>query len=191
MKKIRLVRYSALAAAVASALLGISPASAAARSAGQATATSEGRSVRERVDSRNLVLTAALEVRDAKGTTILNLPAGTSVGRERVETQFATTGAAIRQRTELSDVILSEPAEVVDRSTGGTVVLPAGTAMRVRLDQRMDANGNVVRDRIDLRALKPDGTELRIRDRAPEIDVVALGLEARSELLASRRDAGG
>lgn len=188
MKKIRMVRCSALAAAVASALVSNAPESAQASWAGESPSrvVNGGRSVRERVDSRNLVLTCALEVRDATGFTVLSLPAGTNIGRERVETQFAIAGVAICQRTDLRDVLLPEETLVTDRSTGGTVVLPAGTMIRAKLDQRMDANGKIVRDRIDLRALKPDGTQLRIRDRAPEVEVIALAADARSELTASR-----
>lgn len=51
------------------------------------------------------------------------------------------------------------------------IELPAGTVLRVKLDQRFDANGNVVRDRVDIRTVQPDGTKIRIRIRAPEIEV--------------------
>lgn len=174
MKKTRMVRSSALAAAVASAIIGSAAASVRTQPSGERSPlATEGRSIRERVDHLNLVLTGPLEVRDASGVTFLSLPAGTTVGLQRIEIEFATAGLAICQRTELRDVILSEDTVAVDRATGGNVTLPAGTLLRVRLDQGMDADGKVVRDRIDLRALRPDGILVRIRDRAPEIDVVA------------------
>lgn len=174
MKTVPLIRRSALAAAVASALLVISPAF------GQTTppptdppvVVIEDRALRDRTDDRNLTLTTPLEVKDATGTTFLTLPTGTSVGRERLETRFAAEGVPIRQRTDLRDVTLQEGTTVTNRATGEIDDLPAGTVIRVKLDQRMDANGNIVRDRIDLRAVKPDGTRVRIRDRAPEIEVV-------------------
>lgn len=174
MKTLPLIRRSALAAAVASALLVMSPAF------GQATpppadppvVVIEDRALRDRIDDRNLTLSTPLEVKDATGTTFLTLPTGTSVGRERLETRFAAEGVPIRQRTDLRDVTLQEATSVTNRATGEVVELPAGTVIRVKLDQRMDANGNIVRDRIDLRAVKPDGTRVRIRDRAPEIEVV-------------------
>lgn len=174
MKTVPLIRRSALAAAVASALLVLSPAF------GQTTppptdppvVVIEDRALRDRTDDRNLALTTPLEVKDATGTTFLTLPTGTSVGRERLETRFAAEGVPIRQRTDLRDVTLQEATTVTNRATGEIVDLPAGTVIRVKLDQRMDANGNIVRDRIDLRAVKPDGTRVRIRDRAPEIEVV-------------------
>lgn len=173
MKTVPLIRYSALAAALASALFVTTPAF------GQTTPPAdppvvviEDRALRDRIDDRNLTLSTPLEVKDATGTTFLTLPTGTSVGRERLETRFAAEGVPIRQRTDLRDVTLQEATSVTNRATGEIVELPAGTVIRVKLDQRMDANGNIVRDRIDLRAVKPDGTRVRIRDRAPEIEVV-------------------
>lgn len=174
MKTIPLLRHSALAAAVATALLVTYPAF------GQTTpppadppvVVIEDRALRDRTDERNLTLDTPLEVKDATGTTFLTLPTGTSVGRERLETRFAAEGVPIRQRTDLRNVTLQEATSVTNRATGEVVELPAGTVIRVKLDQRMDANGNIVRDRIDLRAVKPDGTRVRIRDRAPEIEVV-------------------
>lgn len=174
MKTVPLIRRSALAAAVTAALLVTYP------SFGQTTpppadtpvVVIEDRALRDRTDERNLTLDTPLEVKDATGTTFLTLPTGTSVGRERLETRFAAEGVPIRQRTDLRDVTLQDAASVTNRATGEVVELPAGTVIRVKLDQRMDANGNIVRDRIDLRAVKPDGTRVRIRDRAPEIEVV-------------------
>lgn len=188
MKKTRMVSRSALAAAVASALIGAAPASARTTAAGERSPSmmTDGRSVCERVDTLNLVLAGPLEVRDASGATFLNLPTGTRVGRQRIETKFAAAGLAIRQLTELRDVILSEETVLAYRATGGSVTLPVGTQLRVKLDQGMDANGSVMRDRIDLRAVRPDGIEVRIRARAPEIDVVATGHSGRRDVMPAR-----
>lgn len=192
MKTVPLIRRSALAAAVASALLVMSPAF------GQTTppptdppaVVIEDRALRDRIDDRNLTLTTPLEVKDATGTTFLTLPVGTSVGRERLETRFAAEGVPIRLRTDLRDVTLQEATTVTNRATGEIVELPAGTVIRVKLDQRMDANGNIVRDRIDLRAVKPDGTRVRLRDRAPETQIDQVENEVENEVGDNHRQRG-
>lgn len=131
----------------------------------------EDRSLRERVDQRDLTLENPLALVDAAGDPILTLPVGTLVGREKIESRFAAENQLIRQRTDLRNVTLTEAVIVTNRATGESVTLPAGTVLRVKLDQRFDAAGNVVRDRIDIRAVRADGTRLRIRDRAPEVEV--------------------
>lgn len=179
MNKTHLVRHSAIAAAVAAALIGISPAYAQTPPPPpDPVVVIEDRALRERTNARDVVLETPLAVQDAAGATILTLPAGTMIGRERLETRFTTPDQPIRERTDLRGVTLQEAVSVTDRSTGNTVELPAGTVIRVKLDQRMDANGNIARDRIDLRAVLPDGTKVRIRDRAPEIDLVDIENEA-------------
>lgn len=132
----------------------------------------EDRNLRERADDRNLTLAAPLAVVDGAGDPIVTLPAGTLVGRGKTESRFTADNQLIRQRTDLRSVTLAEAVTVNNRVTGESLTLPAGTMLRVKLDQRFDAGGNVVRDRIDLRAVLADGTKLRIRDRAPEIEVV-------------------
>lgn len=132
----------------------------------------EDRALRERTRDRELTLAEALELQDATGATILSLPVDTTIGGERLETRFAAEDQPIRNRVDLRRVTLQEATSLTDRRTGETIELPAGTILRVKLDQRFDANGNVVRDRIDIRAVKPDGTRVRIRDRSPETEVV-------------------
>jgi hypothetical protein len=138
----------------------------------------EDRSLRSRTAARDLVLGETLAVTDAAGNTLVTLPAGTRIGRERNETRFAAEDQPIRQRTDLRGVRLEAPTTITDRRSGETIELPAGTILRVRLDQRLDGDGNIVRDRIDLRAVQPDGTRLRIRDRAPETAVIERENEA-------------
>jgi hypothetical protein len=132
----------------------------------------EDRALRERTRDRDLTLSEALELQDATGSTILTLPIDTTIGRERQETRFAAENQPIRNRTDLQRVTLQEATTLTDRRTGDAIELPAGAILRVKLDQRFDAAGNVVRDRIDIKAVKPDGTRIRIRDRSPEIEVV-------------------
>lgn len=179
MNKTHLVRHSAVAAAVAAALIALSPAYAQTSPAPtDPVVVIEDRALRERTNARDVVLETPLAVQDAAGATILTLPAGTMIGRERLETRFTAPNQPIRERTDLRGVTLQEAVSVTDRSTGNTVELPAGTVIRVKLDQRMDASGNIARDRIDLRAVLPDGTKVRIRDRAPEIDLADIENEA-------------
>lgn len=172
MNTIRLIRLSALAAAVASTLAITAPAF------GQTTPPAdtpppvlEDRSLRVKVDDRDLTLATPLDVKDAAGNTVISLPVGTMIGRDRMETRFAAPDQPIRQRTELRDVTLAVATTVTDPRTGNTIELPAGTVIRVKVDVRRDAAGNIVRDRVDLRAVEPDGTKIRIRDRAPEMEV--------------------
>jgi hypothetical protein len=132
----------------------------------------EDRALRQRSDERAFTLDQPLSIVDANGAEVIALPVGTSVGREKTEQRFAGPDQLIRQRTDLRNVTLSEAVSVTDRRTGETVALPEGTVLRVKVDQRMDASGNVLRDRVDLRAVLPDGTRVRIRDRAPEIEAV-------------------
>lgn len=173
MKNTPIFRHSILSAALVSALFAVSPAF------GQETpppvdppvVVIEDRALRDRIDERDVVLTAPLEVKDATGTVFLSLPEGTTIRRERIETRFATATEPIRVRTDLRDVVVPEGGTTVtNRATGEVIALPAGTVFRVKLDQRM-ANGVTVRDRIDFRAVLPDGTKVRFRDRAPEIEV--------------------
>jgi len=141
----------------------------------------EDRALRERIDARPGTLDSALSVVDpTTGTVLFTLPEGTEVGREKSESRFAAGGQLIRQRADLRDVdatvTLSEAITVTNRDTGQRMELPAGTVLsidRLKVDQRMDASGNVLRNRIDLRGVLDDGTRVRIRERlAPEIEAV-------------------
>lgn len=172
MNKPQILRLSALAAALASTLVITEPAW------GQTTPPTEpppvvieDRSLRVKADDRDVTLSEPLEIRDGTGSTLLNLPAGTLVGRERMETRFAAPDQPIRNRADLRDVTLGVDTSVTDPRTGTTFDLPAGTVIRVKMDLRRDAAGNIVRDRVDLRATRPDGTQVRIRNRAPELEV--------------------
>ena len=177
MLKLSTLIRSGTAAAIAVACLAGSPAFAQTNDPG-ATPTDpplvviEDRAQRERTRDRNLALSEPLELQNATGTTILTLPTATTIGQERLETRFAAEDQPIRNRTDLRRVTLQEATTLTDRRTGETIELPAGTILRVKLDQRFDAAGNVVRDRIDIKAVQPDGTRIRIRDRPPEIEVV-------------------
>lgn len=150
----------------------------------------EDRSLRERTDERNLTLENELALVDAAGNPIVTLPVGTMIGREKLESRFTADNQLIRQRTDLRNVTLAEEVTVNNRATGETVTLPAGTVIRVKLDQRLDANGNVVRDRIDLRARLADGTRIRIRDRAPEIEVNDVEINDNDEVGSRHRQRG-
>lgn len=192
MKTTQFIRLSALAAAVASTLAITTPA------LGQTTPPAdtpppvvlEDRSLRVKVDDRDLTLVTPLEVKDAAGATIISLPVGTLIGRDRMETRFAAPDQPIRERTDLRDVTLGVPTTVTDRQTGNTIELPAGTVVRVKVDVRRDAAGNIVRDRVDLRAVLPDGTKIRIRDRAPELEVDDIENEVENEAADNRRQRG-
>ena len=173
MNTLHFIRYTAVAAAVASALLAAPPSFAQTPPPTDTppVVVIEDRALRERIDQRDVVLEAALDVKDAAGTTFLTLPEGTTIRRERLETRFATATGPIRVRTDLRDVVIpTGGTTVTNRATGEVITLPEGTVIRVKLDQRT-ANGVTVRDRIDFRAVLPDGTRVRFRDRAPEIDV--------------------
>ncbi len=142
----------------------------------------EDRSQRERLEARNAPLPVEVELSTPIGEFFL--PAGTDVGRFRQETRVAplvepdTPAQVIRQRTELREVLLTEPIVVTNPLTGLEIVLDPGTLVqRLRTEERFDAEGNVLRDRVELRAVLPDGQELRIRARAPEIDAVEMELE--------------
>lgn len=183
MNTIQILRLSALAAAVASTLAVTEPAF------GQTTPPAdnppvvlEDRSLRVKVDERDLTLAAPLDIKDAEGNTIISLPVGTLVGRDRMETRFAAPDQPIRERTDLRDVTLGVATTVTDPRTGNTIELPAGTIIRVKVDVRRDAAGNIVRDRVDLRAVRPDGTKIRIRDRAPEMQVGEIENEVENEI---------
>lgn len=159
----------------------------------------EDRALRERGDERPGTLDSALSVVDpTTGAVLFTLPEGTEVGREKSESRFAVGGQLIRQRTDLRDidatVTLSDPITVTNRDTGLQMELPAGTVLsidRLKVDQRMDASGNVLRNRIDLRAVLSDGTRVRIRERlAPEIDAVEVENEVENEV-GDRQRRGG
>lgn len=192
MKTMHFIRLSALAAAVASTLAITTPA------LGQTTPPAdppptvvlEDRSLRVKADDRDLTLVEPLDVKDAAGATVISLPAGTLIGRERTETRFAAPDQPIRQRTDLRDVTLAVATTVTDRQTGNTIELPAGTVIRVKVDVRRDAAGNIVRNRVDLRAVQPDGTKIRIRDRAPEMEVDDIENEVENETADNRRQRG-
>lgn len=145
----------------------------------------EDRAARLKVDDRPGTLDAELQVVDPNtGTVVLTIPAGTEVGREKTEMRFGPAVApaepvVIRQRADVRDagnVTLGSPVTVTNRETGQTLTLDAGTVLRIdrlKLDQRRDAAGNLIRNRVDLRAVLADGTRVRIRERlAPEIEAV-------------------
>lgn len=155
----------------------------------------EDRALRERIDDRPGTLDSALAVVDpTTGTVLFTLPAGTEVGRDKSESRFAAGGQLIRQRTDLRNVdgtvTLSEAITVTNRETGQQMELPAGTVLsidRLKIDQRRDASNNLLRNRIDLRAVvvNADGTTTRVRIRerlAPEVEAAEVENEVEHEV---------
>jgi hypothetical protein len=126
---------------------------------------------------------------DAAGDTIV-LPVGTMIGRQETESRVNANNVTVRQETELSKVTLVADLTFTDPS-GKQVTLPAGTILRLQSQTRFDATGKVVRNEFRLRAIEPDGTVVRISDRAPRMEAEEMKDESHGTASSSRGSMAG